>query len=144
MNKNPAPSGRRFGRLFGVTVVALLCCIAVAASFRFGRNADASAIALTDENFAAAIASGVHVVDFWAEWCGPCRLQAPILDQAATHYAGRIGAGKVDVDEQPALARQYQVESIPTVIIFKDGTEAERFVGVAGFDDLQRAIGGLL
>ena len=72
----------------------------------------------------------VVLVDFWATWCGPCRMLAPVIEQLGAQYEGKVVVGKVDTDEQPALAMQFGIMSIPTVIFFKDGKEVERKVGV--------------
>jgi len=70
------------------------------------------------------------MVDFWAVWCGPCRMLAPMVDDLAEKYAGKVVVGKVNVDEEQELAIRYGVMSIPTVIFFKDGKEIDRKVGV--------------
>lgn len=72
---------------------------------------------------------GTILVDFWASWCGPCRMVAPIIDEIADEYAGKAAVGKLNVDEETAIAQKYGVSSIPTMIIFKDGEEQERIVG---------------
>ena len=69
------------------------------------------------------------VVDFWAEWCGPCKMIAPILEELATEQAGTITVAKLNVDENPDLAMRYNVMSIPTLLVFKDGEIAKRLVG---------------
>lgn len=79
--------------------------------------------------------SGVVLVDFWASWCGPCRMVGPIIDQLAEEYEGKVTVGKVNVDEESALASEFAVVSIPTIIIFKDGKQVEKLVGVRSFDD---------
>lgn len=79
--------------------------------------------------------TGVVLVDFWAAWCGPCKMVAPIIDQLSEEYAGRVTIGKVNVDEESSLASEYAVVSIPTIIIFKDGKQVEKLVGVRSFDD---------
>ena len=78
---------------------------------------------------------GVVLVDFWASWCGPCRMVGPIIEQLAEEYEGKVTVGKVNVDEESALASEFAVVSIPTIIIFKDGKQVEKLVGVRGFDD---------
>ena len=72
------------------------------------------------------------IVDFWAEWCGPCKMIAPILDELSTEQAGKLRVAKVNVDELPSLARQFDVMSIPTLIVFRDGQAAHRIVGAKG------------
>jgi thioredoxin 1 len=69
------------------------------------------------------------VVDFWAEWCGPCKMITPILEELATEQAGRIAVAKLNVDENPDLAMRYNVMSIPTLLVFRDGELAKRLVG---------------
>jgi thioredoxin 1 len=72
------------------------------------------------------------LVDFWAEWCGPCKVIAPILDEIASEHAGRIRIAKLNVDEHPGIARRFDVMSIPTMILFKDGEPATRITGSRG------------
>ncbi|MBM4151942.1 MAG: thioredoxin [Kiritimatiellaceae bacterium] len=85
---------------------------------------------LTVENFAATIASGTVLVDFWAPWCGPCKMQGPILDKVAAKVGDKAVITKVNVDECPSLAAQFGVRSIPTLILFKDGQKVRDFIGV--------------
>lgn len=88
-------------------------------------------IDLTKENFETVINSDkVVLVDFWATWCPPCRTQGPILDEVAKEVANNVVIAKVNVDESQALASQFQIQSIPTLIIFKDGKPVERLQGV--------------
>ena len=83
------------------------------------------------EGFDKALAQGgLMMVDFWADWCGPCRMLAPVIDQLAERYEGKVVSGKVNVDDEQELAIRYGVMSIPTVIFFKDGKEIDRKVGV--------------
>ena len=72
---------------------------------------------------------GVMLVDFWAAWCGPCKMIAPVIEQLAGQYEGKVIVGKVDGDQEPELAREYGVMSIPNVVILKDGQEVDRKVG---------------
>ncbi len=78
---------------------------------------------------------GLFLVDFWATWCGPCQMVAPIIEKLSEEYAGKISVGKVDVDQESALASEYAVVSIPTIILFKNGKPVEKLVGVRSFDD---------
>lgn len=87
---------------------------------------------LTQADFDAQTKTGIVFVDFWAEWCGPCRSAGPIIDSLSEEYAGKAVIAKLDVDKQPAVAEKFGVLSIPTVILFKDGQEIGRQVGFAG------------
>lgn len=87
-------------------------------------------IHLTQEQFDKAVpAAPIAMVDFWAQWCGPCRMLAPTIEKLGADYEGKALIGKVDVDEAPELARRYGVMNIPTVLFFRDGVEFERKVG---------------
>ena len=88
--------------------------------------------------------NAVVLVDFWATWCGPCRMVAPIMEQLAVKYAGRAVIAKVDVDEQNELAERFSVMSIPTVIVFKNGTAAAKSVGSRSFDNYCDMLDGAL
>lgn len=84
---------------------------------------------LTDGNFSGEIAQGLTLVDFWAPWCGPCRIIGPVIEELAGQYEGRVKVGKVNVDDNPQTAGQFRVMSIPTLILFKDGQPVEMLVG---------------
>jgi len=99
---------------------------------------------LTSATFGAAVGSGVTLVDFWAEWCGPCRMMTPVLNELTGQFAGKAGIAKVNVDSEPDLAEKYRVSSIPTLLVFKDGTEVKRFVGVTPKAELVKAIDATL
>ena len=88
---------------------------------------------LTEQAFDEAVSSGVCVIDFWAPWCGPCRMQGPVLESVAASFAASgkpVSFFKVNVDEQPALAARFGVQSIPTLLVLKDGVESDVSVGV--------------
>jgi thioredoxin 1 len=80
------------------------------------------------------------LVDFWAEWCGPCRMMSPTVDAIATDYAGRVKVGKLNVDENGATGMRYQVRGIPTLLLFKGGKVVEQKVGAVGKSDVQKML----
>jgi thioredoxin 1 len=84
------------------------------------------------------------LVDFWAEWCGPCKMVSPILDEIADEHAGKIRVAKLNVDDNPEIARRYSVMSIPTLIVFRDGQEAARIIGAKGKGQLVQELGAFL
>lgn len=102
-----------------------------------------SVLTITKENFEAEVieAQVPVLVDFWAEWCGPCRMFSPIVDEFAEENPGKVKVGKVNVDEQPDLAARFGVMSIPTAILFKEGQVAETRVGVQPKEALEEMIG---
>lgn len=103
------------------------------------------AFQFTDNNFQeTALAGGVSVVDFWAEWCGPCRLIGPIIDELSTQYEGKAVIGKVNVDENPEISMKYGIRSIPTILIIKDGEVVDKQVGVTTKANLESKIAGYL
>jgi len=98
------------------------------------------AVVLTKDNFNQSIESGVSLVDFWAPWCGPCKMQLPIVEELATELEGKATIGKINVDDQPELAAQFGVMSIPTLILFKDGQPVDKMVGLQSKDALKAKI----
>jgi thioredoxin 1 len=104
------------------------------------------AFEFTDTNFAdTAMAEGnVSVVDFWAEWCGPCRMIAPVIEQLADEYDGRVTVGKLDVDNNPEVAMKFGVRSIPTILIIKNGEVVDKHIGVTTKEALSKKIDAYL
>ena len=104
--------------------------------------ASSNIVNLTKENFAAEVlkASEPVLVDFWAEWCGPCKMIAPILDELAEEYGGRVKIGKVNIDQQQALAAEYSVRAIPTLLLFHQGQVADQMVGLRSKKDLKNSL----
>jgi thioredoxin 1 len=90
----------------------------------------------TDSNFDSEKAKGVVLVDFWAEWCGPCRALAPTVDAIASDYDGRVIVAKMNVDENPDVPGNYAIRGIPTLLLFKDGELAETIVGLKSKEDI--------
>lgn len=96
---------------------------------------------LTEKNFDSVVGSGVTLVDFWATWCGPCKMQGPIIDQLGDQYQGKFTVAKLDVDQNPSIAARYGVMSIPTLIVYRDGEEVTRRVGVQSLQELEAMLG---
>jgi thioredoxin 1 len=101
---------------------------------------------ITNENFESeVIASPIPVlIDFWADWCGPCKMIGPFIDQLAGEYEGRLKVGKVNVDEQGGLAGRHGIASIPTLIVYKDGRPVQRQIGAAPKQQIEAMFKGLI
>ena len=101
---------------------------------------------LSDESFSDTVSESAEpvLVDFWAEWCGPCKMIAPILDEIADEQVGTVRIAKLNVDEAPDTARQFEVMSIPTMILFKDGEPVKKIVGAKPKDAILSEIGEYL
>jgi thioredoxin 1 len=101
--------------------------------------AAANIVILNQENFAKEVLESATpmVVDFWAEWCGPCKMLGPVLDELGGEYDGRVRIGKVNIDENQALAGQYGIQSIPTLLFFSKGQVTEQVIGLRSKRDLK-------
>jgi thioredoxin 1 len=97
---------------------------------------------LTDGNFETEIQSGVTLVDFHANWCGPCRMLAPVLEQVAKDIKGKAMIAKIDIDSEQKTATHFQITSVPTMILFKDGKEINRLVGLRNAEDIKTLVLG--
>ena len=104
--------------------------------------ASSNIIILTKDNFAQQVLNSTMpvLVDFWAEWCGPCKMIAPLLDELADEYQGKVSIGKVNIDEQQALATQYGIRAIPTLLLINKGQVAEQMVGAKSKRDLKASL----
>ena len=102
----------------------------------------AELVTLTDDNFEEEIESstGLAMVDFWAEWCGPCRLVGPVVAELAAEYAGKIKVGKLDVDSNRVTSQRYGIRSIPSILYFKDGELVDQVIGAVPKSHLEQKI----
>ena len=98
---------------------------------------------ITKDNFENEVKNAATpvLVDFWADWCGPCRMLSPVVEKLADQYAGKVKFGKVNVDEQPQLAMSYGVQSIPTLVLFRDGQAVSSSVGVVPKEQIENMLG---
>ena len=101
-------------------------------------------VELTNDNFDATVGSGVSLVDFWAPWCGPCRMIAPVIEELAEEFEGKANICKVNTDEQQDLAVKYGIRSIPTILFMKDGEVVDQMIGAASKQAFADKINSLL
>jgi thioredoxin 1 len=105
-------------------------------------GANGNTVEVTDTNFATVIegGEGLAIIDFWAAWCGPCRMVAPVVEQLAAEYQGRLKVGKLDVDANQHIAARFNIRSIPSILFFKDGKHVDTVVGAVPKAMLERKI----
>jgi thioredoxin 1 len=111
-----------------------------------GRKIMSKPVAIEDSNFSEVVlkAKAPVLVDFWAPWCGPCRMVAPVVEELAEEYEGKVSFGKVNVDENPKIASHYGIMSIPTLILFKDGKPVTNIVGFRPKVELKKSLDAAL
>ncbi len=151
MSTEQTQSPKRRSRLLWIVIILILAVVAfdylypdASQSKRIpppaARTPAVPPVAATEQSFDSQIAKGVHLVDFWAEWCGPCKMQAPIINGLSDRYAGKAQMLKVDVEKNPTLAARFGVQAIPTLILFKDGEAVQSFIGLQDETTLSQAI----
>ena len=124
-----------------ITAIVILRTVAMRKLKNTPMVADHSKVlTLTDQNFQQQTKNKVVLVDFWASWCGPCRMMAPVLNDVASELKGNSHVGKVDIQQYQSLATKFKVRNIPTLGLFKNGTEINRFVGIKSKDFLLKEI----
>lgn len=128
--------------LFGKSPALILVLLALfaATSCKTKEGSDKNTITLTSENFNQTINKGVVMIDFWATWCKPCQIQGPIVDELAGQYKSNLTVGKVDIDQNQDLATTYNIQSIPTLIIFVEGQPVETLVGLRSKSALEEIL----
>lgn len=113
-----------------VILISLVAYNTNAYAQKTDKKADSKVLTITDNDFDKTIKKGITLVDFWAVWCGPCRRQGPIVEEIANEVGKKFKIGKLDVDNNKTSSNTYNVRNIPTLIIFKDGKEVKRLVGL--------------
>lgn len=132
-------------QIFFTVIIALAVVVVTAQVYQKKeenktKNNSTNVLTLTDNTFKTTIAKGVTLVDFWAIWCGPCRLQGPIVEELANDFKSKAKIAKLDVDKNAMVPNTYGITNIPTIIIFKDGKAVQKFVGVQNKITLTNAL----
>jgi thioredoxin 1 len=130
--------------IIAVVIIAFLATLYILARVRMKNipvvEDNEMILTLTDKNFQHQTKNRLVLVDFWASWCAPCRMMAPVLNEVATELKGNSHVGKVNIEQYQSLAQKFKVRNIPTMILFKDGREINRFVGIKSKDFLLQQI----
>jgi thioredoxin 1 len=121
-------------------LILFILAIFAGTSCKTKEGSDKNTITLTSDNFNQTINEGVVMIDFWATWCKPCKIQGPIVDELAGQYKSNLTVGKVDIDQNQDLAATYNIQSIPTLIIFVEGQPVETLVGLRSKSALEEII----
>lgn len=114
----------------GTFIIFILAALLVSLSACKNGSSDGNITTLTTENFSSETSQGIVLVDFWATWCMPCKAMAPVIEEIAGQTKGKVKVGKLDIDANGRIANQYGIQSIPTIMIFKDGQVMETLVGL--------------
>lgn len=130
MNIQTADAGNYISYIIAFAVIGYIFYTFIKTRKRMNRPASENTIILSDDNFEKTIKSGVSLVDFWAAWCGPCKVQGPIVDEVADEIGDKANICKLDIDHNQKTARMLGIQSIPTTMIFKNGKAVQKFVGV--------------
>ena len=135
-----AEGGNMITYIISGGIVGYILYSFIKAKRRMNRPASENVKILDDANFDTTVKSGVSLVDFWAAWCGPCKVQGPIVDEVADEMVDKANVCKVDVDQNQRISQKYGIRNIPTILILKDGKPVEKFVGVKPRNVLIKAI----
>ncbi len=135
-----AEAGNALTYIISAAVVGFILYSFIKARRRMNRPASENVKILDDTNFESTVKNGVSLVDFWAAWCGPCKVQGPIVDEVADEIGKEANVCKVDVDQNPKISQQYGIRNIPTILVLKNGNPVEKFVGVKPKHVLIKAI----
>jgi thioredoxin 1 len=135
-----AAAGNIITYIVASTLVGFVIYNFLKAKKRMNKPSSENVKILSDENFNATINSGVALVDFWAVWCGPCKVQGPIVDEVADEIGDKANICKLDIDQHQKTAKKLGIQSIPTILLFKDGKIVQKFVGVKPKGVLLKAV----
>lgn len=139
-----AGTGNIVGIIFAILIIGYFFYNFLKSKKQLSKPPSENVKILTDANFNETIKSGVTLVDFWAQWCAPCRMQGPIIDELADELGEKATISKLNIDENRKVAQMLGIQSIPTLLLFKDGKIAKKFVGVKPKGVLQKEINAIM